>query len=127
MIEEVCKKLDLDYVFITGNENQKQKEENVNHFETSSRPCVAIANPAAAGTGIDLVSAPYAIYYSRNFSLDNYLQSEARNHRGGSEIHDRITHIDLVAESTIDIEIQKMLANKQKISNTILHIVKDKL
>jgi SNF2 family DNA or RNA helicase len=60
------------------------------------------------------------IYFSRTFSLEHDLQSEARCYRGGSEIHDKITRIDIVAENTIDDYILEALSRKQSIADTIL-------
>jgi SNF2 family DNA or RNA helicase len=79
-----------------------------------------IANQKAGGVGINLVEASYSIYYSKSFSLEDDLQSEARNYRGGSQMHHRVTRIDLVARGTIDELITSSLANKQDVSQTIL-------
>ena len=81
---------------------------------------VMIANQGAGGAGINLVEASYSIYYSKGFSLEHDLQSEARNHRGGSEIHDKITRIDLVCPNTIDESINEALSNKQHVADRIL-------
>ena len=40
-----------------------------------------IATPGAAKEGLTLTVANHAIYYDRNFSLDDYLQSQDRIHR----------------------------------------------
>ena len=74
----------------------------------------------SGGIGINLVAASYAIFYSRSFSLEHDLQAEARNYRGGSERHTKITRIDIVARDTIDEHIQKALSDKQNISETLL-------
>ena len=92
----------------------------MNDFRTNSDVRVMVANQAAAGVGINLVEASYSIYYSKNFSLEHDLQSEARNHRGGSEMHDKVTRIDIVAKGTIDELITEALMNKQNIGEQIL-------
>jgi SNF2 family DNA or RNA helicase len=66
------------------------------------------------------VEASYAIYYSKGFKLEHDLQSEARNHRGGSEMHDKVTRIDIVAKGTIDELITESLEKKQNIAERIL-------
>jgi len=81
---------------------------------------VIIANPAAGGVGISLIQASYAIYYSKGFSLEADLQSEARNHRGGSEMHEKITRIDLVARGTIDEVVNEALKSKLNVAEQIL-------
>jgi len=90
------------------------------NFRKDSKCRVIIGNPQSAGLGVNLVEADYSIYFSKNFSLEADLQSEARNHRGGSDIHDKITRIDLVAMDTIDVQVTEALRNKQNIADAIL-------
>lgn len=40
-----------------------------------------LGTPAAGGTGLTLTAASHALYYSRNFSLPEWLQSQDRIHR----------------------------------------------
>jgi non-specific serine/threonine protein kinase len=81
-----------------------------------------VCNRKTGGTGVNLTSASYSIVYGRDFNLANELQSEARNHRAGSEIHSSITKINLVMEGTIDESIMQALENKQSISDVILDL-----
>ena len=102
----------------------KEKNEHVNQFQLDDQVKVLIGNRAAAGIGINLTAASYSIVYSRNFSLGEELQSEARNYRAGSEVHEKITKIDLVAKDTIDEHVLKELYNKQDLSDKILDLIK---
>lgn len=120
MIGELCDKLGIKWTELTGENSARRKEENMQTFRTDPKCRVIIANPGAGGVGISLVEASYAIYYSKGFSLEADLQSEARNHRGGSEIHEKITRIDLVARETIDELVNEALAKKQNVSEQIL-------
>ena len=119
-IRSICEKLNLEYREIHGDVTHYQKQTNMYDFRTDPRVRVMIANQGAGGVGVNLVEASYAIYYSKNFSLEHDLQSEARNHRGGSEIHDKVTRIDIVTRGTIDELVCEALANKQNISSKIL-------
>jgi SNF2 family DNA or RNA helicase len=119
-IIKVCEKLGLQYTLLTGDQSAKEKEENMHTFRTVSNVTVMIANQSAGGIGVNLVEAPVAIFYSRNFSLEQDLQAEARNFRGGSEMHNKITRIDLIAKNTIDESIAEALANKQNLADKIL-------
>lgn len=118
-IASVCLRKQLTYGFLTGNESQKQKDQAVQDFR-AGRFRVLIAAPGAGGTGVNLIEAPTAIWYSRNFSLEHRLQSQARNYRGGSEMHAKITQIDLVSPGTIDEECFAALERKEAISENIL-------
>lgn len=119
-IAKICEKLALPFTMLTGEQSAKEKTEQVYKFENDPTVRVMIANQGAGGVGVNLVAASYSIYYSRNFSLEADLQSEARNYRGGSERHEKITRIDLVAPKTIDALVLQALATKQTVSNQIL-------
>jgi SNF2 family DNA or RNA helicase len=120
MIRDLCAKLKIESTELHGAISAKQKEENMHKFRTDPKCRVMIANQGAGGIGINLVEASYAIYYSKGFSLEHDLQSEARNYRGGSEIHEKITRIDLIAPETIDELITVALEKKQNVSEQIL-------
>lgn len=119
-IAQVCKDLGVCHVEIHGEKNAKQKQEAVEQFRSDPSTRIVLANPKAGGVGLNLVEASYSIYYSRGYSLEDHLQSEARNYRGGSEIHEKVTRIDLIAPGTIDETILEALSNKINISEKIL-------
>lgn len=119
-VRRVCEQLKIKYVEAHGGISNKDKYSAVDSFNDDKDVKVFIGHPAALGIGINLVAASYSIYYSRNFSLENDIQSEARNYRGGSNIHAKITRIDLVAPATIDEAILEALEKKQNISEEIL-------
>ena len=81
-----------------------------------------VASQAAGGTGVNLTAANYMIYFSRGYSLEHDLQSEARAYRGGSERHTSITRIDLVSEGTLDVAVLKALQSKKDLSTDILQL-----
>lgn len=122
-IAEVCKSLGTVPVYLTGNESAKEKQASMHAFEHDEKTRVIIANPAAGGTGVDLIAASYNIYYSRNYSFIQRSQSEGRSHRGGSEIHEKITYIDLIARNTIEDAVFYMVLKKEKLSDKIMDIV----
>jgi SNF2 family DNA or RNA helicase len=127
IIADVCKELGIKYLEAHGEVSAKKKLENVDLFNENEEYGVFIGHPASLGVGINLVAASYSIYYSRDFSLENDLQSEARNYRGGSEIHESITRIDLIAKDTMDEQTVEALANKMAISSKVLKKWKEKI
>lgn len=120
MIREVCETLGVKSVEVTGDQTQREKQANVDQFNTDPETRVFISHPQAGGIGVGLQAASYSIWYSRNFSLGDDQQAESRNHRGGSEIHEKITRIDLVCGGTIEEEVAKALANKIEVSEKVL-------
>jgi len=119
-IREVCEKLKLDYVEVTGEVSQKNKMLAVERLNNDPKCRVLIGHPGSGGIGINLVAANHTIFYSRSFSLEYDIQAEARNYRGGSEQHEKVTRIDLVTPNTIDEQVLKALASKKNIGYQVL-------
>jgi SNF2 family DNA or RNA helicase len=119
-IRDVCTKIGVQYAELHGGITGKAREDDKKRFLQDPNCRVLIANQQAGGVAINLVEASYSIYYSKNFNREHDAQSEARNYRGGSEIHDKITRIDLVTPGTIDDVIQDALTNKKAIGDLLL-------
>lgn len=126
-IGELCKELGIEYVEVHGGISERQKTENVDAFKIDPKIRVFLGHPGSGGIGINLVVASYSIFYSRTFSLEQSLQAEARNHRGGSEIHEKITRIDLVCEGTIDEEVVTRLHQKEEVGSKVLREISSKV
>lgn len=116
-------KLKIKHAFITGEQTLDQKQRAQKDF-TKGDTQVLVANRRAGGIGINLVESDYSYVYSRNFSLNDELQSEARNHRGGSEMHEKITKKNLIMSNTIEVELTKALTNKKDLSDNVLDIIR---
>lgn len=121
MIGKVLTDLKLEWCEIVGGMTDKARQKAIDDLQSGEKKIV-IANQKAGGVGVNLTTASYSLYYSKNFSLEDDLQSEARNHRGGSEVHDKITRIDLVCPGTIDEKITKALSKKMKVADDILSL-----
>lgn len=119
-LRRVCEELGFGFAEIHGDVSANDKEKSLSRFEKDPTCRVMIANQAAGGIGVNMVAASYSIYYSKNFSYGDDAQSESRNHRGGSERHDKITRIDLVAAGTIDELVNEALKMKKNIGELIL-------
>lgn len=122
-IAEVCDELGLSFVSLTGDQSGAEKQEAVDAFNTDPRVRVIIANQAAGGTGIGLQAASTMIYYSRSYNLEHDLQSEARAHRGGSEIHQSITRIDILTSDTVEEQIVEALERKAGLSEFLKGLI----
>ncbi len=120
-IAKVCDELGLVYRELHGKIPQKDRDKNIDAFNNDVGVRVLIANQAAGGIGINLVSSDVSIFYSKGFSLGQDLQAEGRNYRGGSERHTSVTRIDIIAQNTIDDLISQSLALKQDTANQILN------
>lgn len=124
-VREVCDKLKLKYK--EGHGEVKDVSNEVLEFDTGDFS-VLIGHPASIGIGVNIKSASTAIYFSRNFSLEHRLQSEARNYRAGSvELHQKITQIDIECQGTIDEQITMALTDKLTTAAKILDLVRSSL
>lgn len=124
-IKRLCERLGLRYVEITGDTPASKRFELVDEFNNDPGCSVFISHPSAGGIGINLISkcdvpSDIAVFFSRNFSLENSIQAEARNYRGGSEKFASVTHYDLVCEDTIDEKITEKLSQKIQVSDRVL-------
>lgn len=127
VVRQTCAELGIELVEVHGEVTAVKRQEAVDRFSSDPKVRVLLGHPQSAGIGVNLVAAAYSIYYSRNFSLENDAQSEARNYRGGSQIHEKVTRIDLVARDTIDELITEKLAAKIEVGETILKDLAGKL
>ena len=122
-IGDVCKALGRSHSYLIGGQSEKEKQESIENFRKGSTQ-ILISNPAAGGTGINLTEAAYSIYYSRGYSLEHSEQSKARNFRGGSDRHSKITHYHLYCPKSLDGVITMALLSKQNIGDSILSYAK---
>lgn len=86
----------------------------VRRFQEDDKNKILIANPAAAREGLTLTRASAAVYFDRNFSLVDYLQSQDRIHRIGQERKCLI--YKLIARHTIDEYVDRLIEIKTEIA-----------
>lgn len=118
-IGELLDKLGISFGLLTGEQSPEERHETMAAFQSGELTAL-IAHPRAGGVGVNLTAASYSIHYTRSFNLVDDLQAEARNYRGGSEIHKRITRIDIITPDTIDEEISTALREKKNVQDFIL-------
>lgn len=99
---------------IFGPTPEKDRARYIDEFQAGQRRLL-FAQSRTGGIGITLTAAQTAIYYTRGWSLEEYLQSQDRLHRIGQTGTVSILH--LVAKGTIDEDIAAALAAKQDIAD----------
>jgi SNF2 family DNA or RNA helicase len=77
-----------------------------------------VASQACAGFGLTLVQCAFNIYYSYNWKLEEWLQSQDRTHRIGQTRN--VTYVTMQIPGTIDTTITKALSDKKDLSSQIL-------
>jgi len=82
-----------------------------------------LAHPASAGHGLNIqAGGSLIVWFGMTWSLENYLQFNARLHRQGQTKPVRIIH--LVTEDTIDERVLAALGNKEKSQSALLKALK---
>ena len=89
-------------------------------FQRDDKYRCVVGNPMAGGLGIDEFKVASLVgYVTNSYDTEKRVQSEDRNHRIGSEIHDKITYWDIIIPGTVDIKILQVMRNNVKISNAV--------
>jgi len=104
---------------ITGDEDSIERQIHMDNFQQGKTQFI-LCTTGAGGTGITLTRASTAVYLGRPWSNIESEQSEGRNHRLGSEVHEKITYIDYVTKGTVQEVVFDALFNKSVQLQTIL-------
>ncbi|MGR6967002.1 DEAD/DEAH box helicase [Geodermatophilus sp. URMC 61] len=95
-----------------------QRREAVRRFQEDDDVRIFLGNPAAAGAGLTLHSARYAVYESLSNQAAHYLQSLDRIHRRGQERE--VRYITLLANGTIEESEYQRLRTKAEAQADLL-------
>lgn len=120
-IKQHCDSIGLRSAMYYGATKTDERERIIDAFQRGEID-VFIGHAAAAGIGITLTAAETAIYYSCSFDNELRKQSEDRNHRIGTKSN--VLYIDLIAENTIDEDIQRSLKVKTVLADLVIDGVK---
>lgn len=96
---------------------------SVRAFQEDDDVRVMVANPAAAGAGLTLTAARYAIYESFSNQAAHFLQSLDRIHRRGQERD--VEYLILLAEGTIEVAEYRRLQDKERAAQNLLGDISD--
>jgi SNF2 family DNA or RNA helicase len=109
----------ITYRLITGDISLPQRKVNIEDFQ-GGKAQVMLMTIKAGGVGITLTRAGVIVFLQRSWSMIDNTQCEGRVHRIGSEIHDKVVIIDMVAAGTIEEEQIPRLQEKMKRLQEIL-------
>ena len=109
--------------FIYGGQCDTEQTEMINAFR-SGKKRLMFASVAAAKYGLTFVNCSHVIYFSLNYSLDDFAQSQDRIHRIGQT---RNAHyIYLLNKGTVDVQIHNALMKKKKLNELIIELIEGK-
>lgn len=106
-------------VIFTGKHNITEKNEAVERFMEDENCKVFVGSTGAAGVGITLTSANIVLFIDNPWDPSTRLQCEDRAHRA-TQIADNVQIIRMICQNTIDVDIEELLNEKEKILNQVL-------
>jgi SNF2 family DNA or RNA helicase len=74
-------------------------------FLTDEKTRVMVAHPLSGGIGLNFTNSSICVYFSLDYSVEGYLQSQDRSHRIGQK--ENVTYYHLTMKDTIDEEVWK--------------------
>ncbi|MET0423634.1 MAG: DEAD/DEAH box helicase [Actinoplanes sp.] len=101
----------LQVGYVMGGQSMRDRTDTVEAFQRGKLDLLCVTT-GAGGVGLTLTAAKTVVFLQRPWSLVEASQAEDRCHRIGSEIHDSIEVIDIVATKTIDTRIRAVLHEK---------------
>jgi SNF2 family DNA or RNA helicase len=102
LIEMAARRLQRNGVthgLITGAQNEWERGVALEAFQ-AAKTRVLLYTIQAGSTGLTMTAADTQIYLQRSYHMIHSIQADGRIHRIGSERHESVTYIDLVAEGT---------------------------
>jgi len=123
-IEMLVEALSVDHEVVEfhGGCSEDEKKTAVRSLQEGTAR-IFIASRAAA-RGLTLTSASTCIYFSQNYSLDDYAQSQDRIHRIGQDRG--CNYIHLLCEGTVDLDVINAVQGKQAVADMFYSILKGK-
>jgi SNF2 family DNA or RNA helicase len=95
-----------------------ERRETVRRFQEDDSSMILVANPAAAGAGLTLHRARFAIYESLSNQAAHYLQSLDRIHRRGQ--NRAVEYLVLLGDKTIETQEYERLMAKEAAAQSLL-------
>ena len=118
-IKKSFEKNDIEYIYLDGSTNAKQRISLVNEFNESKKKLVFLISLKAGGTGLNLTSADIVIHFDPWWNPSIEEQATDRTHRIGQK--NVVQVFKLVAEGTIEEKILKLQDEKKSLINDVMN------
>lgn len=105
--------LKIQFGKIVGGQTGPEREAEKEAFQ-QGRLRAMLCTISAGGVGITLTRASTAVFLQRSWSMVDNKQAEDRVHRIGSEVHDKITIVDVIAVNTLEERQRLVLGDKEE-------------
>lgn len=108
----------MQQVAIYGAIKKEERGEIIRQFQEDPKTTVIVGQIDTLGVGVTLTAADTCVYYSKNFNYATFSQSLSRIHRIGQR--NTCTYISLIAEKTVDENVETALAKKEDMAKTVV-------
>ena len=104
-------------VMIVGGMAPWKRQDAVSAFQNDPSCTLFVGQIQTAGFGLTLTASQDVVFFSRDFSLESYLQAQDRAHRIGQT--GTVTIMNLIAKDTIDELIAERLEMKEGFADVV--------
>jgi len=118
LISELCDKLKLGYITLTGKTSEDERFSIEDRFRKDSSCDILLLQVDTGGEGLDFTPADMMVFYSPTFSFIKVSQVKARIHRIGQD--KPVTYLFFVMEGTVDEDIVSFLEEHGDLTELIL-------
>lgn len=108
----------MDYAYLTGSRNQKQREEAVLKFQKDPTCSLFLISLKAGGVGLNLTAADYVFILDPWWNPASEMQALNRAHRIGQE--NQVFVYRFISKDTIEEKIQKLQVRKRELAETFV-------
>ena len=125
-LKEVVQALKAEFpkaVTVTGDDNDKQKQNSVDRFQQDAACKLIILNYRSGGTGLTLTAASNVLFVEFPYTYADCCQAEDRAHRNGQK--NAVTCTYLLGNGTIDEYMYNLIQTKKNIANGVTGTVDD--
>ena len=108
----------IEYAYLTGSRNQRQREAAVNDFQTRKACSLFLISLKAGGVGLNLTAADYVFILDPWWNPASEMQALSRAHRIGQE--NRVFVYRFISNDSIEEKIQRLQERKRELAETFV-------
>lgn len=109
----------IKHGMITGGVSESERAEALEAFQ-DGRIKVMLFTYKAGGVGLNMTKADLLVRMQRSWSMIDNVQGENRVHRVGSEQHESVTIVDLIAEGTIEhVQLERLVGKMRRMEEIV--------
>jgi hypothetical protein len=108
----------IEYAYLTGSRNRRQREDAVRHFQTKKKCSVFLISLKAGGVGLNLTAADYVFILDPWWNPAAEMQALNRAHRIGQE--NRVFVYRFISSDTIEEKIRRLQERKRELAETFI-------